>query len=490
MAESGARTLGEFLNSRRKKKKPTRSRPGVGFYPSRAMYEVEFDRLWAAQSPHHARLTTAARDEIRDTLFFQRPLHPATLGKCDLDPDDDRFPATYLTGRVHPGEAIQAEALAVVFLCAGAAVWLNVSFLLAGVVAGMIVVNFATHHTRPFHEIENIEWPFMILFFVLAGVSLHVDRCSELGLIIGGILLLRTISRIVGGWAGARLSAAPEVYRRWMGAALLPQAGVAVGMALVAGNSFPQFREIILAVTIGTTVIFEIFGPFATMVALDKAGETGAADDSRGTAGDRGLSIYRFGQRAVAGVAFSPEHQHDVFVKPFDPIGIAVRRANVVFELGDRPGEFLGLVEAKRRVMFGFRRAHQFRQRRFPFESEKPDVLQGEVVQAIGPPLDLFQVADATGFVLVFGKVFSPDGASGLAVQARIDEEPAALAQGLADLVEEPRAVEMVDGVEGKRAVERAGGILELTGVDPVDGEIADAVGPEIALGFFPASPR
>lgn len=184
------------------------------------------------------------------------------------------FPAAFLTGRLRPGEPIQAEALAVVFLCAGASVWLDVSFLLAGVVAGMIVVNFAKHHDRPFHEIENIEWPFMILFFFLAGVSLHVDRWREFGLIIGGFLVLRTISRIAGGWAGARLAAAPSTYRRWMGVALLPQAGVAVGMALAAGNSFPEFREAVLSVTIGTTIIFEIFGPYATLIALNKARET------------------------------------------------------------------------------------------------------------------------------------------------------------------------------------------------------------------------
>lgn len=184
------------------------------------------------------------------------------------------LPAAYLTGRLRPGEPIQIEALAIVCLCAGVSVWLQVSFLLTGVVAGMIVVNFAEHHTRPFHEIENIEWPFMILFFFLAGVSLHASGWREFGLIIAGLLVLRTVSRIAGAWMGATMAGAPKVYRRWMGAALLPQAGVSVGMALVAGNNFPEFREVILSVTVGATVIFEIFGPFATLVALNKAGET------------------------------------------------------------------------------------------------------------------------------------------------------------------------------------------------------------------------
>lgn len=182
-------------------------------------------------------------------------------------------PAATLTGRMRPGEPVQAEALAVVFLCAGLSVWLEVSFLLAGIVAGMVVVNFARHHTRPFHEIENFEWPFMILFFFLAGVSLHVGAWREFAVVIAAYLVLRTASRIAGGWLGSALCRAPAAYRRWMGAALLPQAGVAVGMALVAGNSIPQYADTILAVTIGTTVVFEILGPLGTLLALARAGE-------------------------------------------------------------------------------------------------------------------------------------------------------------------------------------------------------------------------
>ena len=184
------------------------------------------------------------------------------------------FPAAYLTGRLRQGEPIQAEALAIVFLSAGFALWLEVSFLLTGIVSGMVVVNFAKHHARPFHEIENIEWPFMILFFFLAGLSLQVDRWQEFALIIAGLLVLRTFSRIAGGWMGAKLGAAPKVYRRWIGLALLPQAGVAVGMALVASHRFPELRDVVLPVTIGATVVFEVVGPLATMIALAKAGET------------------------------------------------------------------------------------------------------------------------------------------------------------------------------------------------------------------------
>jgi hypothetical protein len=77
---------------------------------------------------------------------------------------------------------------------------------------------------------------------------------------------------------GSKLCAAPDSFQRWMGMALLPQAGVAVGMALVASDRFPDFREAILTVTIGTTIVFEIFGPIGTRLALEKVGETKTTD--------------------------------------------------------------------------------------------------------------------------------------------------------------------------------------------------------------------
>lgn len=178
------------------------------------------------------------------------------------------LPAAFLSGRLRSGEPMQIEALAIVFLCGGLSIWLNVSYLLAGIVAGMVVVNFAQHHTRPFHEIESIEQPFMILFFVLAGASLHADHWVDLSFIVGVCIVLRILSRLAGGWLGGKLSHAPPYFGRWIGIALMPQAGVAIGMALVAGNHFPDLREKILTITIMTTIVFEIFGPLATRVTL------------------------------------------------------------------------------------------------------------------------------------------------------------------------------------------------------------------------------
>lgn len=180
------------------------------------------------------------------------------------------LPAAYLTGRLKPGEPTQIEALGVVFLCGGLALAIDASFLLAAMVAGMLVTNLARHHTYPFHEIENIEWPFMVLFFVLAGASMDIAALPAIGAIGGAYLVLRTVGRIAGGWIGGTLCGLRPDYRNWIGVALMPQAGVSLGMALVAATAFPDIRDEILVTAIGTTIIFELGGPLATQWALSK----------------------------------------------------------------------------------------------------------------------------------------------------------------------------------------------------------------------------
>ena len=158
-------------------------------------------------------------------------------------------------------------------MCGGIAIWLEVSFLLAAMVMGAVVAN-VSHRHRPFHAIEGIEWPFMILFFVLAGASLEIDSLSKIGLVGAGFIVFRIIGRILGAWAGGSLSHAEPPMRRWMGVALMPQAGVALGMALVASQRLPDVGEVILPVVIASTVLFEVFGPILTRVALVRVRES------------------------------------------------------------------------------------------------------------------------------------------------------------------------------------------------------------------------
>lgn len=182
------------------------------------------------------------------------------------------LPMAYLSGRIHPGEATQAEALGVVLLCTGLAVWFDVSYLLAAMVLGAIVANFCKHCEQSFHEIEGVEWPFLILFFLLAGASLHIEALGQVGLLGLGYMFLRVLGRIIGSWVGGRIGKTDLQTAQWMGIALFPQAGVAIAMVLLASQRFPDLKDILLPVILGSTVVFELVGPVLTRLALLRVG--------------------------------------------------------------------------------------------------------------------------------------------------------------------------------------------------------------------------
>lgn len=183
------------------------------------------------------------------------------------------LPAAYLTGRIKEGQPMLTEALGIVFLCGGLAIWFNVSYLIATMVMGAVIANLAKHHDYPFHAIEGIESLFMVVFFVLAGASLELASIREIGLIGVVFILCRCAGKYLGAWLGGSISHTATLTRRWMGIALLPQAGVPIGMALVASSQFPEHGQIILSVVISTTVFFDLIGPVFTRLAIERAGE-------------------------------------------------------------------------------------------------------------------------------------------------------------------------------------------------------------------------
>ena len=180
-------------------------------------------------------------------------------------------PMAYLTGRIRPGEPTLAEGIGFVLLCGGVASWLELSPVLCAMVMGAVVASLARHHHRPVHAIEGIEWPFLILFFILAGASARVSAL----LMVSGITVVYMLSRCIGTFAGARAGAAwarsSRPVRRWIGWCLFPQAGVALGMTLMAVQRFPDFTHLLLPVVLASTIIFEIVTPAVTRRALQAA---------------------------------------------------------------------------------------------------------------------------------------------------------------------------------------------------------------------------
>lgn len=189
------------------------------------------------------------------------------------------FPMAWMTGRVRAGELTLVEALGFVLLCGGLATAIGVSYLLSCMTLGAVVANYAKHHRRPFHEIEGVSQAFLVVFFLMAGFEFDLSQLAAFGLPGGVYIVARIAGKIGGGILGAQVGGASARVRRYVGWCLLPQAGVALGLGLVASQRFPSFGPTILSLLVGTTFAFEVIGPIATRIALHRSGETEQRED-------------------------------------------------------------------------------------------------------------------------------------------------------------------------------------------------------------------
>jgi len=190
------------------------------------------------------------------------------------------MPMAFLTGRIRRGEPTLAEAMGFVLLGAGIAEWLGFIPILTAMAMGATVASLARHHERPFHAIEGVEWPFMILFFVLAGASLEIGVLP----LVGGLMTLYVVARCfgiyVGTGIGVWLTGIDRASYKWLGLALFPQAGVAIGMALMASQRFPDYGSVVLQVALASTIVLEIIAPIVTRQALRFSGAYPGNDES------------------------------------------------------------------------------------------------------------------------------------------------------------------------------------------------------------------
>ncbi len=183
------------------------------------------------------------------------------------------LPTTLIVRHVRSGEPMQVAALGLILACGALALWLGASYLLAAITMGAVLVNVLKSDSRPFDTVEAIDWPVMVLFFVLTGASAHPEKIATIGTFGALYVVGRVLGLLGGAWLGGALGRAPDAHRRWLGPAIQPQAGVALGMALTAGAALPQWEDTIMAVVVGSTVLFELVGPVFTRLALVRTGE-------------------------------------------------------------------------------------------------------------------------------------------------------------------------------------------------------------------------
>lgn len=160
-----------------------------------------------------------------------------------------------------------------VFLSSGAAALAGVSELLACMATGAVFCNISSESDEVAKLADLITPPIFLLFFVVSGAELDVALIPSIGIV--GILyvVFRVVGKMGGAYLGGKIMKAPKTVNRYLGPALIPQAGVAIGLVTVSQTVVPEFAPQLRAVILCGTFIYEIIGPAITKISLVKAGE-------------------------------------------------------------------------------------------------------------------------------------------------------------------------------------------------------------------------
>ncbi|MHC4691778.1 MAG: cation:proton antiporter domain-containing protein [Planctomycetota bacterium] len=180
----------------------------------------------------------------------------------------------YISRLAKVRELLLAVVFGIVMLCAGISSYLGLSSILANMVMGFILVN-KVRRTEIFDVLRDVEATLYAVFFVLAGLHFDFHALKATGILAALIVLTRCWGKYAGTWIGAKISGAPDTVRKYLGFALLPKAGVTIGLILLASIKFRGFGDVMLSAVLASTIINELISPPLVKYAISKAGEVG-----------------------------------------------------------------------------------------------------------------------------------------------------------------------------------------------------------------------
>ena len=162
--------------------------------------------------------------------------------------------------------------IAIILATVGISAIFNVSSLLACMIAGSIFANMASCATETFAGIDTWTGPLLLMFFVFSGADINLALLPKFAVIALSYVLLRSFGKVFGSWAGARMVKAPLDVQKYLGWAMLPQAGVAIGFAVIARSAFPELSYL-STIVLAIVIVFEIIGPIGAKYSLFGAKE-------------------------------------------------------------------------------------------------------------------------------------------------------------------------------------------------------------------------
>ena len=160
-----------------------------------------------------------------------------------------------------------------VLLVVGVSDLLGLSPLISSLAVGATTVNLSARSKALFEVLSRTDPPLYAIFFVIAGADLNLALLPSLGVL--GIIYAagRAAGKLVGARVGTRWMQLDPVVQKFLGPAMLSQAGLAIGLVLITSERFPALAGTVTTVVLAAVTIFELIGPLAARFALSRAEE-------------------------------------------------------------------------------------------------------------------------------------------------------------------------------------------------------------------------
>ena len=154
-------------------------------------------------------------------------------------------------------------------------VHIGFSNLLVCMMLGTIFCNVCDFSEELMDRVDRWTAPLFVIFFVISGAELDLSVFKSGWIVLIGIVYIisRSAGKYSGAYASAKMSKCDDNIVKYLGITLLPQAGVALGMARMASESFGAEGALIAQITLFAVLVYELIGPMLTKIALTKAGD-------------------------------------------------------------------------------------------------------------------------------------------------------------------------------------------------------------------------
>ena len=151
-------------------------------------------------------------------------------------------------------------AIAMLAGISGICTYLNISPLLSCMVFGTSYINL-TRDKKLYRQLNNFTPPVMSLFFIVSGMKLDIRMLGTVGMIGIAYFIVRIVGKYVGTYVGCLVTGMSREARSYMGLALVPQAGVAIGLAFLGERLLPDTHgQLLLTIILSSSVLYEMVG--------------------------------------------------------------------------------------------------------------------------------------------------------------------------------------------------------------------------------------